>query len=46
VPTFLTLTRDGNVLNGDNLRTDSKISFAEMTAVTAEGTLKGDEIDW
>ncbi len=46
VPTKVTLIRDGNVLNGDNLRTDSKISFAEMSTVSAEGILKGDEIDW
>jgi LPS export ABC transporter protein LptC len=46
VPTKVTLIRDGNVLNGDNLRTDSNISFAEMTTVSAEGILKGDEIDW
>lgn len=46
VPTKVTLIREGNVLYGDNLRTDSRISFAEMSAVSAEGMLKGDEIDW
>lgn len=45
-PTTVTLIRDGNVLYGDNLRTDSKISFAEMSTVSAEGVVKGDEIDW
>lgn len=46
VPTPVTLIRDGNVLKGDNLRTDSRISYAEMSTVSAEGVLKGDEIDW
>jgi len=46
VPTKVMLIRNGDVLNGDNLRTDSKISFAEMSAVSAEGIVQGDEIDW
>jgi hypothetical protein len=33
----VTLTRDGSVLWGKNLRTNSKLSFAEMEAVSAEG---------
>lgn len=46
VPEKVTLLRDGNTLYGDNLRTDSNISFVEMTTVSAEGTVKGDELDW
>lgn len=42
----VTLIRDGNTLQGDNLRTNSNISFVEMSTITAEGTVKGDELDW
>lgn len=46
VPEKVTLIRDDDVLYGDNLRTDSNISFIEMNTVSAEGTVKGDELDW
>jgi len=42
----VTLIRDGKTLRGDNLRTNSMISFAELSTVSAEGTVKGDELDW
>jgi LPS export ABC transporter protein LptC len=45
-PERVTLIRDEKTLHGDNLRTNSSISFAEMTSVSAEGTVKGDELDW
>jgi len=45
-PERVTLIRDDKTLRGDNLRTNSSISFAEMTSVSAEGTVKGDELDW
>jgi len=42
----VTLTRDGSVLWGKNLRTNSKLSFAEMEAVSAEGIVNEKDIDW
>lgn len=46
VPEKVTLLRDGNLLQGDNLRTNSAISYAEMNTISGEGVVKGDEIDW
>lgn len=46
VPEKVTLIRDGNTLYGDNLRTDSNISFVEMSTVSAVGTVKDNELDW
>jgi len=47
VPTRLTLTRMGDVLRGENLRTNTKLSFAEMNTVTAEGYFdEEDFMDW
>jgi LPS export ABC transporter protein LptC len=45
-PEKVVLIRDGNTLIGDNLRTDVNITYAEMNAVSAEGIIKGDEIEW
>jgi len=45
-PLNVVLTRDGNVLRGSNLRTNSKLSYVEMDAVSAEGRLTNKEIDW
>jgi len=46
VPEKVTLLRDGNLLQGDNLRTNSAISYAEMNTISGEGIVKGSEIDW
>lgn len=43
---LVTLIREGKTLRGYDLRTNSQISYAELTTVSAEGKVKGDEIDW
>lgn len=45
-PDRLILTRDGNVLRGTNLRTNSTISYAEMETVSAEGIVSETDFDW
>ncbi len=45
-PDKVTLTRDGSVLKGTKLRTNSMISFAEMDAVEAEGIFEEKDLDW
>ncbi len=45
-PEKVLLIRNGDVLQGDNLRTNSALSFVELNAVSAEGTITQDEIDW
>ena len=45
-PKQVVLTRQGNVLRGNNLRTNSKLSFVEMESVAAEGRLTEKDIDW
>ncbi len=45
-PKQVLLTRQGNVMRGQNLRTNSKLSFVEMEQVSAEGRLTQQEIDW
>jgi len=45
-PLEVTVTRKGNVMYGRNLRTNSKLSFVEMDAVSAEGYFKEEEINW
>lgn len=45
-PQSVTLVRDGSVLRGENLRTNSKLSFVEMDKVSAEGKIKPEELDW
>ena len=46
VPTPVTLYRAGDVLRGNTLRTNSRISFVEMDAVSAEGYFDEKEFDW
>ncbi|MFO7659942.1 MAG: LPS export ABC transporter periplasmic protein LptC [Candidatus Cloacimonadaceae bacterium] len=43
---LVTLIREGKTLRGYDLRTNSLISYAELTTVSAEGKIQGDEIDW
>jgi LPS export ABC transporter protein LptC len=45
-PEKVTLIRGGSTLQGENLRTNAAISFAEMSSISAEGTVTKDEIDW
>ncbi|MEN6445497.1 MAG: LPS export ABC transporter periplasmic protein LptC [Candidatus Cloacimonas sp.] len=45
-PLEVTVTRSGNVMLGKNLRTNSKLSYVEMDAVSAEGYFKKEEIKW
>ncbi|HRY84506.1 MAG TPA: LPS export ABC transporter periplasmic protein LptC, partial [Candidatus Cloacimonadota bacterium] len=45
-PERVVLTRDGSVLKGTNLRTNSTISFAELEAVEAEGLFDEKDLDW
>jgi LPS export ABC transporter protein LptC len=45
-PEKVILIRDGNTLQGTNLRTNSMLSYAEMDSISAEGTVTPDEIDW
>ena len=45
-PERVVLTRDGSVLRGTNLRTNSTISFAEMESVDAEGLFDEKDLDW
>jgi len=45
-PAFVELRRSGDILRGRNLRTNSKLSYAEMEAVTAEGTFDEEDYRW
>ncbi|MDD4309373.1 MAG: LPS export ABC transporter periplasmic protein LptC [Candidatus Cloacimonetes bacterium] len=45
-PEKVTLTRDGSVLRGDNLRTNSKLSLVLMDNISAEGIINQKDIDW
>jgi LPS export ABC transporter protein LptC len=45
-PETVTLIRDGDTLQGNNLRTNSVLSYVELNTVSAEGTVTQDEIDW
>ncbi len=45
-PGAVTLIRNGNVLQGISLRTDSNLNFAEMKQVTAAGTANEKDINW
>ena len=45
-PEPVILTRDGNVLRGSNLRTNSSISYAELETVSAEGKVDEKDINW
>jgi LPS export ABC transporter protein LptC len=46
VPTKLTLTRAGDVLRGNSLRTNTRLSFAEMDVVSAEGYFDEEDFTW
>ncbi len=43
VPVPLTLTRGGDILRGNNMRTNTTLSFVEMDAVAAEGYFDEEE---
>jgi len=45
-PGEVTLIREGNVLKGISLRTDSNLNFAEMKQVTATGRANEKDINW
>ena len=45
-PEKVTLIKDDKILNGDNLRTNSTLSYAELSTITAEGIITSEEIDW
>jgi hypothetical protein len=45
-PLMVTITRAGDVMRGQNLRTNSQLSYVEMDAVSAEGIVKEKEIKW
>lgn len=45
-PGAVTLVREGNVLKGISLRTDSNLNYAEMKQVTASGTANEKDINW
>ena len=45
-PLSVTVTRAGNLMQGQNLRTNSHLSFVEMDAVSAEGIVNEEEIKW
>jgi LPS export ABC transporter protein LptC len=45
-PGSVTLIRNGNVLQGISLRTDSNLNYAEMKQVTATGTADEKDLNW
>lgn len=45
-PKRVKLTREGNVLYGQNLVTNSKLSLVTMDEVAAEGIIKAEDFDW
>jgi len=45
-PQNVTLIRGDDVLRGNNLRTDIKVSFAEMNTVSADGRINEKEFNW
>ncbi len=46
VPTRVSLTRNGNVLRGNSLRTNTRLSFTEMDVVSAEGYFDEEDFTW
>lgn len=46
VPTPLVLVRNGDVLRGNTLRTNTSLSFAEMDKVSAEGYFDEKDFTW
>jgi len=45
-PGNVILVREGNVLRGENLRTNTRIDYAEMDRVSAEGFFGEEVLDW
>jgi len=45
-PANVVLTRSGDVLRGSNLHTNSKFSYAELEAVSAEGIVDEKDYSW
>jgi LPS export ABC transporter protein LptC len=45
-PDKVTLVRVGNVLKGENLRTNTRMDFAVMEKVSAEGFLDEEDLGW
>jgi LPS export ABC transporter protein LptC len=45
-PGSVTLIRNGNILNGISLRTDSNLNYAEMKQVTATGKVNETDLNW
>jgi LPS export ABC transporter protein LptC len=45
-PGAVTLVRDGNTLRGNDLRTNTRIDYAEMQTVSAEGIFNEEDFDW
>jgi len=45
-PLTVTITRAGDVMQGQNLRTNSHLSYVEMDAVSAAGIVREKEIKW
>jgi len=45
-PGPVTLVRDGNTLRGEDLRTNTRIDYAEMKTVSAEGIFNEQDFDW
>jgi LPS export ABC transporter protein LptC len=45
-PGNVTLIRNGNILQGISLRTDSNLNYAEMKQVTATGTANEKDLNW
>lgn len=45
-PGQVTLVRNGNTLRGEDLRTNTRIDYAEMKTVSAEGIFNEQGFDW
>lgn len=45
-PDYVVLTRQNDVLRGYNLRTNGKLSYAELERVSAEGIVNEKDFDW
>ncbi len=45
-PGPVTLVRSGNTLRGEDLRTNTRIDYAEMKTVSAEGIFNEEDFDW
>ncbi len=45
-PAHVVFRRPGETLRGSNLRTDSRLSYAELESVSAEGIIHETDFDW